>query len=411
MHKNYQNGDVVIKSAELSNATSRMSLMGQIIAFDVFEDMAKPTLFAAVHISDAINMLGNFPIIGEETLTLSFETPGMSEAVTYVFRVFDVSNIQHSDNRTSLGYTLKCVSEEHMKNGMLEVAQSFVDTLSNVVLAVGTNYLRSRKKIAIEPTKGVQTVVSPRWAPLECIDFARRNAVSVRNASSSYVFFENQAGFHFKTVEQLLLEGRNVGSRVFTFIQNPSAVEQPVAYRSILEYEHIQRPDTVSAALKETVFTETETFDMFTKTSRKADFKLNEQFGKFVTADAGGATIPWTSSYVREVNAADPTRLFIVRDKTRPDDYFADAAAGRSAYRELLNGNIIRLLVHGDSGLAAGNVIELKLPEIVGTTGARKQDEQYSGNYIILRLRHIVTTGPKPRHEISMDCARTGVRA
>lgn len=411
MLKAFQNGDVVIKEALLQNSSSRVSILGQLVALDIFEDMAKPTVFCTVHMLDAIDLLGKFPIIGEETLTISFETPGISDPATYRFAVFAPENIQQNDNRTAIGYTLKCVSEEHLVNGQVEVLQSFSDTLANVVTAVGTNYLRSRKRIAVEQSKGIQTVVSPKWTPLRCIDFCRQQAVSIRYPSSSYVFFETQSGFNFKTVEALMDEGRrSIGSRVFSFIQSPSSVPQNVSYRSILEHEQIKRNDTVSTLQDGVLFAETETFDILNKTSSKQQFRIDETFQKFSTSDER-SEFNQSATFTRKFGTGDPTRFFMFRDSSRGNDYAHEARAARNAFKSLLNGSITRCLVHGDSGLRAGDVVTLRLPEIVGSTGAKSEDEQYSGNYILLRLRHIITAGPKPRHEIAFDAAKVGVRS
>lgn len=408
----YQSGDVVFRTAELSSksANATISILPQMQGCDIWEDMAKPTIYATVYLYDAINLLTRFPIIGEETLTLSFETPGMALPVTYKFRVFEIANIQQADNRQAVGYTIRCVSEEHFVNGTATVDGVFNGVLSDYVVSLLAKSLKSTKSIVIDQTKGVLNVVSPRWNPLIAIDYARKNAVSTKYPSSSYVFFENQAGFYFKTVESLLEEGRStVGSRVFTFLYAPSAASSSAGYRSILEHENISRVDSISSVTSGMLSAVAHTFDLKNKTLTAKPFSITKEFGKYQTPDDNQSMIH-SKQFLDTYGQSSPVTLYNVKDSFRPTAYQEEVSASRNAFTMLLNGNITRCLIHGDSGLKAGDVITLNLPEVIGVTGKKPLDPMVAGNYMILRLRHVLTNGPKPQHRISFDAAKIGFK-
>lgn len=410
--KSYQSGDVLFRKAELSSkaAGATVSILPQMQGADIWEDMAKPTLYATVYMFDSINLLTRFPIIGEEFLTLSFETPGMALPVTYKFRVFEIINIQQTDNRLAHGYTLRCVSEEHFYNGASQVSKAWDGNLSDYVTMCLSQHLRSTKSIAVEPTRGMHKIISPRWTPLEAIDFAKRNAVSLKFPSSSYVFFENQAGFYFRTVESLIQEGRStVGSRVFTFLHAPSATTPATGYRSVIDHENISRVDSVQTITEGALLTQTDSFDTVTKQFTTRAFRIQNEFPKYMAPDVDQQMIH-SAQFITQYGADTPFRYYHVKDTSRPEAYIEDMLATRNAFTTLLNGNITRCLVHGDSGLKAGDVITLSLPEIVGSTGPKPLDPLMSGNYIILRLRHILTNGPKPIHQIAFDAAKFGFK-
>lgn len=408
--KSYQNGDVVIKLAELTSSVARVSLLEQMQGFDIWEDMAQPTVYATVYLYDAIGLLSSFPILGEETLTLSFETPGLAAPATYEFRVFEVTNVQQSDNRLGLAYTLRCVSHEHFENAATEIKQSWTGSLDELIPMVLGQYLRSEKNVVLDATKGIHTIVIPKWSPLETIDYARQMAVSVNRPSSSFCFFENQAGFYFKTIESLIEEGKQtIGTRSFIFSQNPTAIEDSLSYRSILEHEQISRLDSHDLISAGVLHAQVESFDLFTKKTETRNFTIGNMFPTFETPD-DKAQMVQTASFQKQFDLS-PVRFWYTKDSSKPEQYIDSQLVPRNAFKKLLNGNITRALVHGDSGMKAGDVIELRLPDIVGMTGAKPEDPLMSGNYIILRLRHIVTTGPKHEHQISFDAAKVGFRA
>ena len=104
--------------------------------------------------------------------------------------------------------------------------------------------------------------------------------------------------------------------------------------------------------------------------------------------------------------------MFIPKDSSRGDD-FLDASLGvKNSYSALLNQNVVRVLVPGDNYLSVGDVVELSLPEMSGTTERKSKDRMNSGNYLVTKLRHLITMeeGGKPKHLVSMDCAKVGYK-
>jgi len=242
-------GDIRIKSLSISNKTRKAEInpLDQLIGVDIYEDMSKPTLFAVFIFTDSINMLEQFPIIGEETISIEIQTPGILASTTYTFRSFEVTGVQRDGNGKSVSYTIRCVSEEHLSNGSNTVKQSMTDTISNMVPNIISKYLSPKKPIIIDETKGIQTIAFPSLSPLQAIDMIRKRAVSKQYASSSYVFFENQSGFNFKTIEGLIKDGRaSIGSRVFNAQQNVMASKdtQATSFRTILDYRLVAKSDS-----------------------------------------------------------------------------------------------------------------------------------------------------------------------
>lgn len=411
MKTKVENGDVKITKLTLTNKAinAGVNIRDQVEGFDVYEDMTKPTLFATFFISDSINLLQQFPIIGEETINVEFFTPGLTPT-NLTFKVFEVSNVTREDSGKRARYILKCVSEEHLLNGTNVVAASFVQTLSKTVADLTGRYLNSKKPMIVDDTKGNYTLTVPRMSPLQAIDMCRRRAVSAKYASSSYVFFENQKGFVFKTVEGLIEDGMpTIGSRVFNFIESPTSDRQSqyLSNRTIQNYEVITTVDTVRNINNGMHYAVVDTFDVVKKKFDTSVFRLNENFQKLKRTNKG-EQIPNTDEFIQKYASNSPRRFFIAKDTSKPDQYIEDMLPIRNSLVLMLNQSVTRVLIHGDSGLKVGDVVRLEAPEPTGITGKRKQDK-ITGNYIVIRLRHLITNSTVPKHEVVFDCAHIGI--
>lgn len=412
MNKVVDPGDVLLKRVLLSNKNLKASInpTDQLESFDIYEDMSKPTLYATFLFFDSIGLLENFPIIGEEEISIDFQTPGMSTITTYNFRCFEVTGIARTPNGKGTYFTMRCVSEEHLYNTGTNVSQSYTDVTSNIVPNLLGRYLKSKKTLIMDETKGIQTLIMPNINALQAIDMCRQRSVSKKYPSSAYVFFENQSGFNFKTVEGLIAGGlSSIGSRVFNMTQNPEASKQARAdaFRAILQYENITRNDSVEKLAGGVFQAVTKTFDLATKKMDSVDFNLNAVFNKFKLPDK--QQIPNTDNFINTFASLVPKTFFAPRDTSRPDNFIDTMIAARNSFTILLNGNLTRVKIHGDTGLKAGDLITLNLPDATGTTDRKGLDDKSAGNYLILRLRHMVTLSTKNQHQIVMDCARMGI--
>lgn len=406
-------GDVKITRLEIKNKnlSATVSPFDQLLGIDIYEDMSKPTLYATLIMSDNIDMINKFPLIGEEEVSIEFQTPGMTKPTRYDFICFEIANIRKEPNGKGVTYMMRCVSKEHLFNGSSAVTKSITDTISNMVPALFGEYLHTEKSMIIDPTRGIQTIAFPRLSPLQCIDMVRQRAVSKEFPSSSYVFFENQAGFNFKTIEGLIKDGKpTIGSREFNAQENTMASKetQAASYRTILHYENIVRADSNLKAQEGVYKAVTKTFDLATKEFGSSSFNMKNLFAGLQTPGKS-KQIPNSDNFISEYASGQPKQFFTPKDSSRPDNFIDTAMAARNAYTILLNSDVTRVSIHGDSGLKAGDLIRLNLPEASGITGKKKRDEFSSGNYLIIRLRHSITPSTKTKHQIVFDCVKMGI--
>lgn len=414
MAKIVEPGDVLIKRFELANKSFKavVSPLDQLLGADIWEDMSKPTMYAEFTLQDNLNLLKNFPIIGEEDISIEIQTPGMSSSTLFKFRTFEIANVVKDSNGKGMTYTIRCVSDEHLRAGSSLIKESQTDTVDKMIPYILSKYLDSKKKFIADEAKGIQTIAFPKLNPLTAIDMLRQRAVSKEYAASAFVFFENQAGFNFKTIEGLIKDGKaTIGSRVFNTQRNAqgSKIAQANSFRTIKKFENISKADGNKKASQGVFTAVTKTFDLNTKSFESKDFSLKEVFNKLQKPAAGKSQIPNSDNFIKEYGEGVPKQFFSLKDTLRPDNFIDTAIAVRNSFSVLLNSDVTRILIHGDSGLKVGDLITLNFTDPSGTTDVKKNDEMMSGNYLIVRLRHMITPSTKNKHEISCDCVKMGI--
>jgi hypothetical protein len=209
----------------------------------------------------------------------------------------------------------------------------------------------------------------------------------------------------------LIKEGqKTVGSRIFNTNKDPSSSAQTIAesFRTILQYDNIVRTDSNVKAQMGALKAVTKSFDLATKQFASTDFDVQGVFDKMVKANKS-EQMPNSEDFINKFGSGNPRQFFTAKDTTRPDNFIDTMVAVRNSFSVLMNGNVTRVMIHGDTGLKVGDLVTLNLPETSGTTDRKKLDKMSSGNYLIIRLRHIITPSTKSKHQIVFDCARMGI--
>lgn len=423
MKKYYEPGDVEIIKISLAKWTPGhparlIDIRAQVIDLNIYEDIMEPSMILEVTLVDGINLVQDYPIIGEEVIAVSFVTPGREMPFVKVFNVFSVSGGVSSPNSKSSIYTIKAVTPFHYFSTGVNIRKSYNTTIDEIVTDIINDITKENilatPQLQIEKTKGLINLAAPKNSPLATIDLLRQKAVSVQHCSGGvFLFFENQYGIHFKSIEKLLTDGKqSVESKVFTYGSGTSTDKErsAFAFRNIINYTRLSNFDAVSKAMQGTVSNSVRSFDLLTKDSEVTVFNLSEKMGSFVTPDAKNS-VTVSSTFIDKFKDKGQFK-FVPKDSSKGNDYIDNTLGSKSAYLALLNESAVRIYIYGDSYLAAGDVIELNFPETGGTTERKFNDRMLSGNYIVTKLRHIVTMeeGAKNKHHISMDCSKVGYK-
>ena len=413
MSQTYEAGDVKLISVKLTNGVKNatVDIRAQCASISIYEDMEEPTVYAEINMVDSINLVKDFPIIGEEELEIAFVTPSRDKITTYKFTVFSVEGTSVAVTGKASMYTLKAVTKEHFTNSKNQIEKTYNTTVDQIVLDVLANEVKTARPINVEATRGLYKITIPRSSPFEAVDMLRQWAIAKRPSGGVFVFYENQHGFNFTSIERLLEEGMGtIASRLFTYAPttNTDKKREAFSFRNIQRFQHLSKFDTIDKVSGGVFKNTSRSFDLQTKEFKESTFELDKQLTKFETGEKK-AVVPNSNKLVNDAKEGSSYYMFSAKDTSKGNSYVSDFVGYRRAFTKMFNQNVTRVMVYGDNYLAVGDVVTLDLPDTSGTTEKKTKDQRFSGNYLITKLRHLIVQEDKKfKHHITFDCNKAG---
>ena len=207
-----QAGDIKIVEAVVFNKEDKgIDIRNQIKEIKIFESMFSAFITGEVTISDAVGISTLLPFVGEEMLMLELETPTgtADELQNYLkrkmlFHVYKMSNQANITMKNKM-YTLGIISVSGMVDINRAISKKFSGNVSDLAksLIEDAEYLNFGKDTAIvEPTTNSLQYVSNFWTPAKNLFYLAENALNDKK-NPNYVFFENNNGFVFSSLDRL----------------------------------------------------------------------------------------------------------------------------------------------------------------------------------------------------------------
>lgn len=406
-----QAGDVNMMGLVLvsENQQRAMDLMQHVKAISIYESIMAPVVMADLEVADAIGMLQDFPIIGEEYISISFKTPDASKPATYNMRVNRVKDKKVTDNTKMVTYVLECVSMDLFKNSSNLITRQFDASISDIVKDILENELHTHKPMFIEETRGVEKSLITLMQPFKAIDFFRKRAVSKKYASSSFVFFENRYGYNFLTMEKLFEDGSKFldkSDKVFFF--DPTSQNhgvENVTIRNILAYNQASFFDSISKIQTGGITNVVNKFDLLTGDIVKINYTNNETQDKFKFGDS--KSISLNSSGFDSTHGRNPAVFNVVPyNSDKPESFLPEKLSLLRGFVNKIAQNIIQIHIYGDSDISVGDVITCYLPAATGMTDDPENARLDSGNYLVTKVRHIIINSDRPQHTIALELVK-----
>jgi hypothetical protein len=392
---------------------AELEISPQIRNISIFENLYDPTMFCEILVEDSIDLWSTFPINGEETLELSYKTFGVDDMSIYKFDIFRMKDKKdETTDKTSI-YVLQGISSESITAATLgKINTSFEAPIETIISTLLRKYIKTDKFLHVEKTKGLAPITIPNLYAFQAIDFLKNRAVSAEVPNSSFVFYENQHGFHFRTIESLLYTKRNdIGSKVFTYDMSsifPDKEEQTRMFRTIIVLEKKDIVNTVNN-ITGGITNVVKNFDVITKQVEPVAFNFMKNASQIIASDQMATpfnTQEFLGNFMKVSKQAQT--IFNVRDSSLQSDLLPVAMGNKIAYNKLFSTFNIEVLVYGDSTLTVGETLKLNTQENSGTTGRKGSESKISGTYLITGLRHLITPNPSPVHYTAMNLQKMG---
>ena len=196
-------GDFRLRELSIHSPSSRfVQLFDSPSAFlelNIFEDIFSNVLKGDFTFIDTQGYAESIPIVGDETLILSYATPGgegtkrsisssdldsqtaSEEAVRQRFKIYDCIEVG-LEERSKI-YKLFFVSEEYVFNSKTKISKGYREKYSSIVKKILTQLNSNTrpelaKQFYIEETATPQNVIVPNWEPFQAINFCASRSLS-----------------------------------------------------------------------------------------------------------------------------------------------------------------------------------------------------------------------------------------
>lgn len=378
--------------------TYEMSVFPQLREVNIYSSIFSTLQRMEITLYDGIGLLSNFPLVGEEIVSIDITTTGTKDTQTIRMIATKPVNIIPDSKGRATTFTLQCYSREILLNNTVRLQNCYSQPISTTVEQILKEKLKTTKNVAIEQTKGNVHFVVPNMYPLEAVRLLTQLAVAQQYDHYSYVFFENSTGFHFETVEKLISEQPKAEYKYYS--QYVKQNEEDDHYR-IIQLTQNKRYDTLEKQTMGFYSNELYEIDYFnkktisTKTYADSDkpdpvslgpgqvntkqfinnqLALPKSVGKGIASRVRYRTLNGARD-VEQLNLADKFGLGVV-------------------HRTAMSQMSISISVPGDTKINAGDVVTVKIPEFHGFNEV-DFDPYIEGKYLVTDICHRIVPGEK----------------
>lgn len=349
-------------------------IKNMLVELNVFSSIFQPIMTGNVVLYDPSNTRANLAIMGGESLVLRYKNAGMTNFNHLEMVVKSQGEIVQEENNSYVRYQL--LSPEGLTDSCKRVSLPYQGSYY-VAVSKLFDQLETNKNIEMHQTKSnIGKGVTPYSSPLSSIDWFTSRAMDDQN--SPFVFFENEDGFHFKSMGRLL--GQESKAK---FVKDPVGMNAP-AERDIFnirELEFRENNFNILGMTKRGLENRAEFhFDIFEKRVTRIDRNYETEFEFSPSLDP--YPLP-TSGQQHNF----PVWVHTLGDSSD------DMAYQRELYINSLNSFGIKVITVATDPLRVGNVYEYNPLSHEPADGGRKKNEKYtSGRYLLVSLRRTFTT-------------------
>lgn len=438
----------------ISHDGTSANIARQVLDINIYESLYNNFLSGDITFIDTFGLGERLPIIGQELLEFKFrtpiETPGTKlDLQTYDFKkhkmfVYKISSRKKVNK--GVVYTLEFTSYEGIKNNLVRISRAFDKGYDQAVADIFKKQwgLGSKKRLFIQPTKGVYKYVAPNMRPADVINYLASRAIPTTAIIPGYQFYENIQGFHFRSIESAYFVVR--GGR---YVQHPvvfeyfldsagqpstNALDEPFSLlRRVYKFRFQPMYNTIENARAGTFSSTTITHDLYTKSFTTDYWNYAEDYHGMSHTSKGDplddSRLPYYgfvpkvpfdfhnkdlrenrktiyrpsgtgTGYKRLTDYNDNKTILqsdtrYLHDTNSANGYeLAKVTPVRNYARKMPENLQLIMEVPGNTGITVGNVIRVNVPRFSqsgeDTIEGTKQDKYLSEKWVISHIRHAI---------------------
>lgn len=426
-------GDYVIDTAEILSyrisdggpgvglEPQRIDIKGIIGKLEFDQNLFKHSMYGKIQVLDTTDVRTLLPLTGLEKLSLSFHTPGLEgpRGVANDSHPFHITRIENvapdiKSGKRIQAYDIYFNSREVLFNVTRKVSKAYEGPVELGVEDIFRNkrYLNSRKQLYLEPTIHPTKVVIPNTSPFKAIHMLQQRAISKRYKNAHYLFYENNDGYHFRSLESLLaMAGSGRRPARWNYRMQVANIRAPHGTRDVVtdlkgvsSWSLTKPIDIVDSIVNGAYSSKLMEHDMFFKTVKTTDFDYTKDWEKHfhteMSQEEKNLPLPEAKfeNTGKPISEAYDSRVMLKSHTSNIHNESVNASAeyttqkALSQRRLMLNGTL-RFVANGLSHLQVGDIINFDIPviETLGHNKKQRLSPYWSGRYLIYQLKHIIT--------------------
>ena len=397
-------------------------LRSGVVSVDYYEDILSPTVTAKIRVintGDSISpkdpqdsskvdgpkqsIYNGLPLRGGERLVMKIidqgktfnkkEKTGLdfsSDPKKYLF-VSSITQVLQETQRES--FLLNLVSREAITNETTRVMKRYNGTISGSVTKILKDVLKiDESRYSVENTRGSYNFVGNLRKPFSTlISLASKSVPDVsKNATAGFVFFQNQDGFKFASIDSLIKE-KSKATYTYTDV-NESSITRNNDYK-ILQYSVDKNQNLIENLRMGTYSFVRLAFNPLTFVFSQTKYNYGAKEGiKNLGRDL---ELPKISDDATQTLDQLPTRVVsqivdvgATVGVSTDTNYSPEEYQGQNIVRyNLLMTQSLSMTVPCNTDLRAGDVITCRFPKI-SREGSIEFDQETGGKYLIKELCH-----------------------
>ena len=409
--------DIDLESIVLkSDQGGEVDLLGKCKHISIHEDLFQNFTSGYVRVVDAHNLVMHFPIIGQETITIRYKTPGFNKkTVEMSFDVYSIEGRQKSDTMKSEVYDIRFISRGYRVLKQNVVDGAYTGEISKMVGDIFSENMPN-ESLSVLKTAGEYKFVMTGNTVLDTIEWLSARSVSEESPNNSdYIFFQNSIGYHFMPVSSLASQPPSYSYEAIPTSTNQDPQSSGNLYKQFYNIEDFSIPKQ---------FNRLEEMESGVYSS---NIMIHDVINKRVIRNISTYIEDWENSSHCEKYPSLPLKN---RFSTKPDSYevirsrhegLHDEYPNVQDYEQWLLKRVksmggfdsmkMEITVPGNSDIKVGETINVRIPS---SEPLKKQDSDWfdkylSGKYLITAVRHYIDIFESRDYTTILELSRDSV--
>ena len=416
------------------NGSDRMSIMPQVIEFVLYQSIFSPIIKADIVFADAIGLMNNYPLSGEEKIEVVIVQEGEDAGnegsgqkqfeKTLTFIISAIKDIEVSKDGRTMAYSMELASWDAFVNAKTRVSHAYYDTIENMIENVYKDYIikgradpKPKELKIFKDTEKVRKLVIPNIKPFDTIAWLCKYAISSDPEKYyTHIFYETLENYTFKALQKMTFRDQvdesaalAASKEKYIYVSdielvrnNPKALEALAARgfsdsRIINDFKINKR----YSALEKIIggYFENELVEV---NALKNDYKITPKEIKYkdytfntINPGIGYNTAEYIENVKNEYDKPETSARirYIINnydDENQPSfrDKFGRSAASFLAFQQV----DISMAINTNLLTRPGDLIFVELPEFHGFN-LNDADQYLSGFYIVSEIKTILRQG------------------